>query len=200
MNATYKDVNSWKPLSSMFWYACWIRRLPLRTTPYIFEEYVRNDELERTLNCFEQIFCKRKPICWASLINYCLVFRYNHSYASIFIWDYQKQCQAARVLFLRFWYRRFPLWTRPSYESNELSLYENCILISFQPHRVRMTHNLIVNYGLTKMMDVCRPKLATPAQLTKFHTDDYINFLRVINPGEYESNDNQRVMLISFSI
>ena len=47
-----------------------------------------------------------------------------------------------------------------------------------------MTHNLIVNYGLIKMMDVCRPKLATPAQLTRFHTDDYINFLRVINPGD----------------
>lgn len=49
-----------------------------------------------------------------------------------------------------------------------------------KPHRVRMTHNLVVNYGLYRKMEVFRPKLISPAQLTRFHSDDYINFLRII--------------------
>ncbi len=53
----------------------------------------------------------------------------------------------------------------------------------FQPHRVRMTHNLIVNYGLFRKMDCFRPKLVSASQLTRFHSDDYINFLRLISPG-----------------
>eukprot|EP01040_Poterioochromonas_malhamensis_P019778 gene19778-23451_t len=52
----------------------------------------------------------------------------------------------------------------------------------FKPHRVRMTHSLIVNYGLFRKMDCFRPKLITAAQMTHFHSDDYINFLRLITP------------------
>ena len=51
-----------------------------------------------------------------------------------------------------------------------------------KPHRVRMTHNLVVNYGLYRKMDVFRPKLVSAAQLTRFHSDDYVNFLRLITP------------------
>jgi histone deacetylase 1/2 len=57
-----------------------------------------------------------------------------------------------------------------------------------KPHRVRMTHNLVVNYGLYKKMEVFRPALVTAENLTKFHSDDYINFLRMITPdnmGDY---------------
>jgi histone deacetylase 1/2 len=57
-----------------------------------------------------------------------------------------------------------------------------------KPHRARMTHNLIVNYGLHRKMDVFRPTLVPASQLTRFHSDDYINFLRVITPdnmGDY---------------
>jgi len=57
-----------------------------------------------------------------------------------------------------------------------------------KPHRVRMTHNLVVNYGLYRKMDVFRPKLVGAAQLTRFHSDDYVNFLRLITPdnmGDY---------------
>jgi acetoin utilization deacetylase AcuC-like enzyme len=58
-----------------------------------------------------------------------------------------------------------------------------------KPHRVRMTHNLVVNYGLYRKMDVFRPKLVSAAQLTRFHSDDYINFLRLITPGPIKLND-----------
>jgi histone deacetylase 1/2 len=51
-----------------------------------------------------------------------------------------------------------------------------------KPHRVRMAHNLIVTYGLYKNMEVFRPTLATQADLTKFHSDDYVNFLRLVTP------------------
>ena len=51
-----------------------------------------------------------------------------------------------------------------------------------KPHRVRMTHNLVVNYGLYREMEVFRPKPVSRDQMTRFHSDDYINFLRVINP------------------
>lgn len=47
-----------------------------------------------------------------------------------------------------------------------------------------MTHNLVVNYGLYRKMEVFRPKLVTAAQMTSFHTDDYINFLSRITPGK----------------
>ena len=34
-------------------------------------------------------------------------------------------------------------------------------------------------------MEVFRPKLVSANQLTRFHSDDYINFLRLITPGMY---------------
>ena len=30
-----------------------------------------------------------------------------------------------------------------------------------KPHRMRMTHNLLLNYGLYRKMEVCRPHKAT---------------------------------------
>jgi len=45
-----------------------------------------------------------------------------------------------------------------------------------------MTHNLLLNYGLCKKMQIFRPWRATPEQLTRFHSDDYIKFLRDVTP------------------
>lgn len=55
-----------------------------------------------------------------------------------------------------------------------------------KPHRVRMTHNLVVNYGLYRKMEVFRPRLCTPEAMTRFHSDDYISFLRVISPDNMQ--------------
>jgi histone deacetylase 1/2 len=46
-----------------------------------------------------------------------------------------------------------------------------------KPHRIRMTHNLILNYGLYKKMEIYRPNPVTDKELTAFHTDDYVHFL-----------------------
>ena len=49
-----------------------------------------------------------------------------------------------------------------------------------RPHRVRLTHHLMVNYGLYKHVNVFRPKPATRADMAAFHTDDYMRFLQDI--------------------
>ncbi|KAG9067820.1 hypothetical protein KI688_011408 [Linnemannia hyalina] len=51
-----------------------------------------------------------------------------------------------------------------------------------KPHRVRMCHTLVTNYGLYKKMDVIRPKRATARQMTRFHNDEYVDFLARLTP------------------
>jgi histone deacetylase 1/2 len=60
-----------------------------------------------------------------------------------------------------------------------------------KPHRVRMTHNLVVNYGLYRRMEVFRPRLVAPTAMTRFHSDDYINFLKVITPDNMQDYQRQ---------
>jgi histone deacetylase 1/2 len=60
-----------------------------------------------------------------------------------------------------------------------------------KPHRVRMAHNLIVNYSLYKEMDVFRPPIIDASELTRFHSDDYINFLRVVTPDNMHDHLRQ---------
>ena len=72
--------------------------------------------------------------------------------------------------------------TSPYYRAAEIGNYHYGQGHPMKPHRVRMTHNLVVNYGLYREMEVFRPKPVSRDQMTRFHSDDYINFLRVINP------------------
>ena len=53
-----------------------------------------------------------------------------------------------------------------------------CLGHPMKPHRLAMTHNLVLNYGLQKHMHVYRPQRATVEQLTEFHSEDYIEFLQ----------------------
>ena len=57
-----------------------------------------------------------------------------------------------------------------------------------KPHRIRMTHNLILNYGLYRKMDVFRPHPASDTDMARFHADEYVDFLKNVTPdnqGEY---------------
>ncbi|KAK9729626.1 putative histone deacetylase 1-B [Basidiobolus ranarum] len=56
-----------------------------------------------------------------------------------------------------------------------------------KPQRMRMTHNLVVNYGLHKKMEILRPTRATKTQMTRFHSDEYIDFLQKVTT---ENMDN----------
>nr|XP_034312098.1 probable histone deacetylase 1-B [Crassostrea gigas] len=60
-----------------------------------------------------------------------------------------------------------------------------------KPHRIRMTHNLILNYGLYRKMEIYRPHKATQEEMTKFHSDDYIKFLRSIRPDNMSDYNKQ---------
>jgi len=51
-----------------------------------------------------------------------------------------------------------------------------------KPHRIRMTHNLLLNYGLYRKMEVYRPQIASLEEMTKYHSDDYMLFLKNIKP------------------
>lgn len=55
-----------------------------------------------------------------------------------------------------------------------------------KPHRLRMTHQLILAYGLYRKMEVYRPRAATEQQIQAFHGEDYVDFLKRITP------ENQR--------
>ena len=52
-----------------------------------------------------------------------------------------------------------------------------------KPHRIRMTHDLILAYGLFPKMHVMRPKRATPTEMTRFHSDEYVRFLQYATPS-----------------
>lgn len=47
-----------------------------------------------------------------------------------------------------------------------------------------MTHSLVVNYGLYKKLEICRPNPATMKEMTRFHTDEYIDFIHRISPEQ----------------
>lgn len=51
-----------------------------------------------------------------------------------------------------------------------------------KPHRMRMTHNLLVAYGMVDKMDVLLPPRASERDMTRFHADEYISFLKTVTP------------------
>ncbi|KAK5130261.1 hypothetical protein LTR08_002262 [Meristemomyces frigidus] len=55
-----------------------------------------------------------------------------------------------------------------------------------KPHRIRMAHSLIMNYGLYKNLEIYRAKPATRNEMTQFHTDEYVDFLHRVTPDNME--------------
>jgi len=70
-----------------------------------------------------------------------------------------------------------------------------------KPHRLKLTHHLILAYGLYRKMEVYRPHLASSTEMGAFHTDEYVSFLRRITPDNLRSFTSQvsvvATMLIS---
>jgi len=48
-----------------------------------------------------------------------------------------------------------------------------------KPHRLSVTHSLVLNYNLHKKMQVFRPYIASMPDMTRFHSEEYIEFLQV---------------------
>ncbi|KAH8682229.1 hypothetical protein BX600DRAFT_374831 [Xylariales sp. PMI_506] len=56
-----------------------------------------------------------------------------------------------------------------------------------KPHRIRLAHSLIMNYGVYKKMEIYRAKPASRLEMTQFHTDEYIDFLQKVSPENMDS-------------
>jgi histone deacetylase 1/2 len=54
-----------------------------------------------------------------------------------------------------------------------------------------MTHSLILHYGLYSQMDVYKPTKARPEDMTTFHVDDYVSFLRNVTPDNQQKYKEQ---------
>ncbi|KAI9085556.1 hypothetical protein K1719_032399 [Acacia pycnantha] len=51
-----------------------------------------------------------------------------------------------------------------------------------KPHRLCMTHHLVLSYELHNKMEIYRPDKAYPVELAQFHSADYVEFLHRITP------------------
>uniref|UniRef100_A0A0M3ICW6 Histone deacetylase n=1 Tax=Ascaris lumbricoides TaxID=6252 RepID=A0A0M3ICW6_ASCLU len=60
-----------------------------------------------------------------------------------------------------------------------------------KPHRIRMTHHLLLNYGLYRNLEVYRPFPATFEEMTRFHSNEYMMFLRTANPDNLKQFNKQ---------
>lgn len=47
-----------------------------------------------------------------------------------------------------------------------------------RPHRMELTNQLVLGYGLQNRMSVHSPRKATEDELCMFHSSDYIEFLK----------------------
>jgi histone deacetylase 1/2 len=57
-----------------------------------------------------------------------------------------------------------------------------------KPFRIKMAHQLIVNYGLYRKMNVYQPHRATNAEMQKFHSPEYIEYLNRVMPTSDENH------------
>ena len=60
-----------------------------------------------------------------------------------------------------------------------------------KPIRIKMTHQLIVNYGLYKQMEVYEPHWANNNELTNFHSQVYIDYLESISTNQEKTNQSR---------
>eukprot|EP00013_Stygamoeba_regulata_P025908 CAMPEP_0177647252 /NCGR_PEP_ID=MMETSP0447-20121125/10202_1 /TAXON_ID=0 /ORGANISM="Stygamoeba regulata, Strain BSH-02190019" /LENGTH=534 /DNA_ID=CAMNT_0019149827 /DNA_START=25 /DNA_END=1626 /DNA_ORIENTATION=- len=60
-----------------------------------------------------------------------------------------------------------------------------------KPHRIRMTHNLLLNYGLYKELQIYRPRAVTDTEISQFHSDDYVDFLNHVTPNNMHEYQTQ---------
>ncbi|KAJ1664001.1 histone deacetylase (class I) Clr6 [Coemansia sp. RSA 1813] len=76
-----------------------------------------------------------------------------------------------------------PLKKRVAYYYDEdVGNYNYGYMHPMKPFRMRMAHNLVTAYGLDQKMSIIRPPRASKQQLTRFHSDDYMEFLSRVTP------------------
>lgn len=60
-----------------------------------------------------------------------------------------------------------------------------------KPNRIRMTHHLLINYGVYRFLEVYRPYPASFEDMCRFHSQDYIEFLKSANPDNIKQHNKQ---------
>uniref|UniRef100_A0A3P9A321 Histone deacetylase n=1 Tax=Esox lucius TaxID=8010 RepID=A0A3P9A321_ESOLU len=55
-----------------------------------------------------------------------------------------------------------------------------------KPHRLSLTHSLVLHYGLYKKMQVFKPYKASQHDMCRFHSEDYIDFLQKVSPNNMQ--------------
>ncbi|OBZ79650.1 Histone deacetylase RPD3 [Grifola frondosa] len=56
-----------------------------------------------------------------------------------------------------------------------------------KPQRMRLTHELVSAYGMLDKMHILRAKRASAEAMTRFHTDEYVDFLSRVTPETADS-------------
>lgn len=72
--------------------------------------------------------------------------------------------------------------------NNNIGLYYYGDHHPMKPIRIKMAHQLIVNYGLYRKMDIYEPHIASIDELTQFHTKDYIDYIESISRTDNNSS------------
>eukprot|EP01113_Clastostelium_recurvatum_P022959 TRINITY_DN2746_c0_g1_i1.p1 TRINITY_DN2746_c0_g1~~TRINITY_DN2746_c0_g1_i1.p1 ORF type:complete len:437 (-),score=71.12 TRINITY_DN2746_c0_g1_i1:56-1222(-) len=49
-----------------------------------------------------------------------------------------------------------------------------------------MTHNLLLNYNLLSKLKIFKPRRADELQVSRYHSDDYVQFLKTVTPDNME--------------
>jgi len=63
-----------------------------------------------------------------------------------------------------------------------------------KPFRLKLTHELLTNYGLYRKLEVYRPHVASSDEMARFHDDDYIDFLRRVTPELSAGKDKDKIL------
>ncbi|ODQ79266.1 hypothetical protein BABINDRAFT_37759 [Babjeviella inositovora NRRL Y-12698] len=72
---------------------------------------------------------------------------------------------------------------RVSYHYNpDVSKYHYGVRHPMKPFRLMLTDQLVISYKLHEQMDLYYPRRATKDELTAFHSEDYVDFLRQVTP------------------
>jgi histone deacetylase 1/2 len=58
---------------------------------------------------------------------------------------------------------------------------------AMKPFRIRMTNALVLAYNLYDKLAIYEPHRASSEEMTQFHSDDYIDFLRLVSPDRLSS-------------
>jgi histone deacetylase 1/2 len=85
------------------------------------------------------------------------------------------------------------------YYHKEIGNYHYGNMHPMKPHRVKMADSMIHSYGMYDMMEDMTPPddFVEELDMTKFHADDYIDFLKEITPENIAKYSDQ---LLRFNI